>query len=61
MLLVSHDLAVVAHMSNRVAVMLSGEIVEMTSSDAICRGEVKADYTRTLLADARTEQNRATL
>ncbi|HXJ83142.1 MAG TPA: oligopeptide/dipeptide ABC transporter ATP-binding protein [Candidatus Methylomirabilis sp.] len=48
-LFISHDLHVVLHMSDRVAVMYLGEIVEVGSRDAIHR-EPKHPYTRTLLS-----------
>ena len=59
MLLVSHDLVVVAHMCDRVAVMLAGDIVEMTSSDAICAGNVKAAYTKNALGRCTSVAGRA--
>ena len=48
MIFVSHDLAVVRHMSDRVAVMYDGEVVELATSDEIYR-HPRHDYTRTLL------------
>jgi ABC-type oligopeptide transport system ATPase subunit len=48
MIFVSHDLAVVRHMSDRVAVMYGGEVVELASSDEIYT-HPRHDYTRTLL------------
>ena len=48
-LLVSHDLAVVAHMCDRIAVMKEGEIVETLDVDAMRRMEPSEDYTRRLL------------
>jgi len=48
-LFISHDLHVVLHMSDRVAVMYLGEIVEVGSRDAIHR-EPKHPYTQGLLA-----------
>jgi peptide/nickel transport system ATP-binding protein len=51
-LLVSHDLGVVAHLCDRLAVMQQGRIVETLSTDALCRGEAQHDYTRTLVAAA---------
>ncbi len=48
-LLVSHDLAVVAHMCDRIAVMKEGEIVETLDVDAMRRMEPREDYTRRLL------------
>lgn len=49
-LMVSHDLAVIAHMCGRIAVMLGGEIVEMLPVERLRRGEADHSYTRTLLA-----------
>jgi len=49
MLLVSHDLAVVAHLSDRIAVMSEGEIVEVTTPERLAAGAVTHAYTRTLL------------
>src|SRR5690606_3006944 len=48
--IVSHDLAVVAHMCDRLAVMKRGEILEQLSSDELRRGEVRHEYTRDLIA-----------
>ncbi|MDE4132154.1 ABC transporter ATP-binding protein [Phaeobacter sp. QD34_3] len=48
--MVSHDLAVVAHMCDQAAVMQNGEIVEILSIDAMRNGDARSDYTRQLLA-----------
>jgi peptide/nickel transport system ATP-binding protein len=49
MLMVSHDLAVIAHMCARIAVMYRGEIVEMLPVERLRRGEADHAYTRSLL------------
>lgn len=49
MLLVSHDLGVIAHMCGRVSVMFQGAFVETTTSERLRSGEVEHDYTRMLL------------
>ena len=49
MVFVSHDLSVVRHMSDRVAVMHQGSVVEQAGSDEIYRSP-RHQYTRTLLA-----------
>ena len=51
-LLVSHDLGVVAHLCDRLAVMQQGAIVESLSTDALCAGGATHPYTRTLVASA---------
>ena len=51
-LLVSHDLGVVAHLCDRLAVMQQGAIVETLSADALCAGAACHPYTRTLVASA---------
>jgi len=48
-LLVSHDLAVVAHMCEQIAVMKDGKFVETLDVDAMRRMEPREDYTRRLL------------
>ena len=57
MLMVSHDLAVIAHMCTRIAVMYQGEIVEMLQVERLRRGEADHPYTRMLL-DASLEKTR---
>jgi peptide/nickel transport system ATP-binding protein len=52
-ILVSHDLAVVAHLCNRIAIMQLGRLVEVVSADDLRSGTVKADYTRKLIAASR--------
>jgi peptide/nickel transport system ATP-binding protein len=51
--LVSHDLAVVAHLCDRLLVMQHGESVEETTADALRSGAVASDYTRALVAASR--------
>ena len=53
-LLVSHDLAVIAHVCSRVAIMQAGEIVEEVGIERIRAGAVDHPYSRTLLAASRT-------
>ncbi len=48
-LLVSHDLAVIAHMCGRIAVMEAGRIVETLDVDALAAGRAAHPYTRRLL------------
>jgi ABC-type oligopeptide transport system ATPase subunit len=49
MLFISHNLAVVRHLSHRIMVMYSGSIVEAASRDELFRAPVHP-YTRALLA-----------
>ena len=51
--LVSHDMAVIAHLCNRVAVMLDGQFVEVASREQLLQGSVEHPYTRTLLDGSR--------
>jgi len=48
-LFVAHDIGVVRHISDRIAVMNNGEIVEQGSADQVCE-HPKDDYTKKLLA-----------
>lgn len=48
-LMVSHDLAVIAHLCDRLAVMQHGRIVEVLTADALRRAEAATEYTQDLL------------
>jgi peptide/nickel transport system ATP-binding protein len=52
-ILVSHDLAVVAHLCQRIAIMRLGQLVETVRADDLRAGTVTADYTRELIAASR--------
>ncbi|MGH1416142.1 MAG: ABC transporter ATP-binding protein [Pelagimonas sp.] len=49
-LMVSHDLSVVGHMCDRLAVMRNGEIVEVMSTDALRSNQAQHAYSQQLLA-----------
>ena len=49
LLMVSHDLAVIAHLCERIGVMTSGRLVEITTATAMANNQVTHDYTRELL------------
>lgn len=52
-ILVSHDLGVVAHLCSRIAIMENGILVEILDVDNLRRGEAKKAYTLDLLAASR--------
>lgn len=52
-LMVSHDIAVIDHMCDRLAVMREGRIVEVLDHAALASGAVREDYSRTLLEASR--------
>jgi peptide/nickel transport system ATP-binding protein len=52
-ILVSHDLAVVAHLCARIAVMQYGQLVEVISALDLRRGTVREAYTRELISASR--------
>jgi peptide/nickel transport system ATP-binding protein len=52
-LLVTHDLGVVAHLCDRVAVMQHGRIVDIQQRDALVAGRGVHDYTRSLVEATR--------
>ena len=47
--LVSHDMAVIAHLCDRVAVMQDGIFVEVTTKQNLLQGTIAHPYTKTLL------------
>jgi peptide/nickel transport system ATP-binding protein len=51
--LVSHNLAVVAHMCDRLAVMNAGRIVEELTVAQLRAGQAQHDYTRQLMLASR--------
>lgn len=53
LLMVSHDLAVIAHLCERIAVMSHGTIVEQTTSRRLAAGQVDHSYTQELLRSNR--------
>ncbi len=53
MLMVSHDLAVITHLCERIAVMTRGAIVESTTADALAATMVRHPYTLELLRSNR--------
>jgi len=59
-ILVSHDLAVVAHMCDNISVMSQGATVEILSSDQLRSGDIKQRYTKQLLV-ASKGYNRAAI
>jgi peptide/nickel transport system ATP-binding protein len=58
MLMVSHDLAVIAHMCMRIAVMYEGEIVEILDVEKLRKREAKHSYTNVLLNASLQERSR---
>ncbi len=55
---VSHDLAVVAQMADRIVVLKDGRVVEQGEADAVLH-QPTSDYARTLLAAAKPVERRA--
>jgi peptide/nickel transport system ATP-binding protein len=53
LLMVSHDLAVIAHLCERIGVMSNGALIEITTADALASGNVKHPYTQQLLRSNR--------
>jgi len=53
--LVSHDLAVVAHMCSRVAVMQSGKVLEELTATDLRHGRATHDYTFELIASSKLD------
>ncbi len=49
MLMVSHDLAVIAHICDRIGVMHGGRVLEMTTAAAFAEGRVVDPYSQQLL------------
>jgi len=51
-LFITHDLSVIQHISDRVAVMYVGKVVELSTTDAIFSGGAQHPYTKALLGSA---------
>lgn len=60
-LMVSHDLAVIAHMCTRLAIMQGGEIVEQMTRDDLVAGRARHPYTRKLLAASEAHDGETTV
>jgi peptide/nickel transport system ATP-binding protein len=60
LVLVTHNLAVVANLCDRLAVMQHGQIVESLTAETLRQGQAAERYTQTLLAASRG-YDRATL
>jgi peptide/nickel transport system ATP-binding protein len=52
-ILVSHDLGVVAHLCSWIAIMQLGHLVEIVKASNLRSGQVRDDYTRRLIAASR--------
>ena len=48
-LMVTHDLGVIAHLCQKIAVMQYGKILETLTVDNLVSGQAKTDYTRMLV------------
>ncbi|MEO8118221.1 MAG: ABC transporter ATP-binding protein [Rhodoferax sp.] len=59
-LLVTHDLGVVAHLCDRVAVMQHGRILETLAVDDLCRNAAQHPYTRMLVNASRSYDRHTT-
>lgn len=57
-ILVSHNLAVVAHLCQRLLVLRDAEMVEETHVNALRSGKVETDYTRTLIVSSEGYRNK---
>jgi peptide/nickel transport system ATP-binding protein len=53
LILVSHDLGVVAHLCNRIAIMQSGQLVEVLTAEELRNGGGREAYTRQLVEASR--------
>ena len=53
-LMVTHDLGVVAHLCDQVAVMQHGSIVETLTTEALCNNAAQHPYTRMLVDSSRS-------
>jgi ABC-type dipeptide/oligopeptide/nickel transport system ATPase component len=51
--MVSHDLAVISHLCERIGVMTHGTLIEITTADALASGNVRHPYTQQLLRSNR--------
>ena len=49
-LMVSHDLAVIDHMCDRILVMQNGRAVEELTRDALANAKMQTDYAKSLFA-----------
>ena len=49
-LMVTHDLAVVTHLCQRVAIMHQGKLLEELTADAVRHGDAREPYTQRFLA-----------